>query len=84
MNRMKEDMKAMQEDLRNSDKEITSLKKKVEILQKTLSTPTRTNEALSRLVFESPAPMELKQPRLHRPEGSGGHRPQRDLRRFHP
>lgn len=71
MNRMKEEMKAMQEDLRNSDKEITSLKKKVEILQKTLSTPTRTNEALSRLVFESPAPMELKQPRLHQPEGSG-------------
>ncbi|KAG9353245.1 hypothetical protein JZ751_017821 [Albula glossodonta] len=70
MNRMKEDMKAMQEDLKNSDKEITSLKKKVEILQKTLSTPTRTNEALSRLVFESPAPMELKQPRLHQPVGN--------------
>lgn len=29
-----------------------SLKKKVELLQKTLSTPTRTNEALSRLIFE--------------------------------
>lgn len=29
-----------------------SLKKKVEFLQRTLSTPTRTNEALSRLVFE--------------------------------
>ncbi|KAI1890904.1 hypothetical protein AGOR_G00158400 [Albula goreensis] len=70
MNRMKEDMKAMQDDLKNSDKEITSLKKKVEILQKTLSTPTRTNEALSRLVFESPAPMELKQPRLHQPVGN--------------
>ncbi|KAJ8361145.1 hypothetical protein SKAU_G00176700 [Synaphobranchus kaupii] len=70
MNRMREDMKAMQEDLRNSDKEITSLKKKVEILQKTLSTPTRTNEALSRLVFESPAPVDLKQPRLHQPGGS--------------
>ncbi|KPP59629.1 hypothetical protein Z043_122432 [Scleropages formosus] len=47
-----------------------SLKKKVEILQKTLSTPTRTNEALSRLVFESPAPVELKQPRLHQPADS--------------
>ncbi|KAJ8259804.1 hypothetical protein GJAV_G00173630 [Gymnothorax javanicus] len=71
MSRTKEDMKAMQEDLRSSDREITSLKKKVEILQKTLSTPTRTNEALSRMVFESPAPVELKQPRLHQPEGSG-------------
>lgn len=29
-----------------------SLKKKVELLQKTLSTPTRTNETLSRLIFE--------------------------------
>ncbi|KAM4613293.1 E3 ubiquitin-protein ligase TRAIP [Polymixia lowei] len=65
MNRNKEDMKAVQNDLSNADKEISSLKKKVEILQKTLSTPTRTNEALSRLVFESPAPMELKQPRLN-------------------
>lgn len=29
-----------------------SLKKKVEFLQKSLSTPTRTNEAVSRLIFE--------------------------------
>uniref|UniRef100_A0A8C1BN22 TRAF-interacting protein n=2 Tax=Cyprinus carpio TaxID=7962 RepID=A0A8C1BN22_CYPCA len=61
-NRTKEDMKALQNDLSNADKEITSLKKKVEILQRTLSTPTRTNEAISRLVFESPAPLELKPP----------------------
>uniref|UniRef100_A0A672KYW1 E3 ubiquitin-protein ligase TRAIP-like n=1 Tax=Sinocyclocheilus grahami TaxID=75366 RepID=A0A672KYW1_SINGR len=39
-----------------------SLKKKVEILQRTLSTPNRTNEAISRLVFESPAPLVLKPP----------------------
>ncbi|XP_058229695.1 E3 ubiquitin-protein ligase TRAIP [Hemibagrus wyckioides] len=70
MTRAKDDMKALQNDLNNSDKEITSLKKKVEILQKTLSTPTRTNEAISRLVFESPAPVELKSPRLHRPSDS--------------
>ncbi|XP_047439885.1 E3 ubiquitin-protein ligase TRAIP [Mugil cephalus] len=67
VNRTKEDMKSLQNDLVNADKEINSLKKKVEFLQKSLSTPTRTNEALSRLVFESPAPMELKQPRLHQP-----------------
>uniref|UniRef100_A0A8C8HE85 TRAF-interacting protein n=1 Tax=Oncorhynchus tshawytscha TaxID=74940 RepID=A0A8C8HE85_ONCTS len=70
MNRTNDDMKAVQNDLTNADKEITSLKKKVEILQKTLSTPTRTNEALSRLVFESPAPVELQQPRLHQPANS--------------
>uniref|UniRef100_A0A3Q3WBW6 RING-type domain-containing protein n=1 Tax=Mola mola TaxID=94237 RepID=A0A3Q3WBW6_MOLML len=66
----KEDMKSLQIDLMKADKEITSLKNKVEFLQKTLSTPTRTNEALSRLVFESPVPLELKQPRFHQPAGS--------------
>ncbi|XP_056590971.1 E3 ubiquitin-protein ligase TRAIP [Triplophysa dalaica] len=60
--RANDDMRALQKDLSNADKEITSLKKKVEILQRTLSTPTRTNEAISRLVFESPAPLELKRP----------------------
>ncbi|KAM7402624.1 hypothetical protein PAMP_017847 [Pampus punctatissimus] len=70
VNQTKEDMKSLQNDLANADKEISSLKKKVEFLQKTLSTPTRTNEALSRLVFESPAPMELKKPRLHHPADS--------------
>ncbi|TRY59873.1 hypothetical protein DNTS_035284 [Danionella cerebrum] len=63
-NRTKDEMKALQNDLSSADKEITSLKKKVEILQRTLSTPTRTNEAISRLVFESPAPLELK-PQSH-------------------
>ncbi|XP_061148295.1 E3 ubiquitin-protein ligase TRAIP [Syngnathus typhle] len=65
--RTKEDMKSLQNDLVNADKEISSLKKKVEFLQKSLSTPTRTNEMLSRLVFESPAPIDLKQPHLHQP-----------------
>uniref|UniRef100_A0A4W5JWG9 Uncharacterized protein n=1 Tax=Hucho hucho TaxID=62062 RepID=A0A4W5JWG9_9TELE len=35
-----------------------------------MSTLTRTNEALSRLVFQSPAPMELKQTHLHQPANS--------------
>uniref|UniRef100_A0A8C6UPP3 TRAF-interacting protein n=1 Tax=Neogobius melanostomus TaxID=47308 RepID=A0A8C6UPP3_9GOBI len=66
----KEDMKALQNDLNAADKEISSLKKKIQVLQTTLSTPSRTNEALSRLVFESPAPLELKQPRFHQPSDS--------------
>ncbi|KAM6947700.1 E3 ubiquitin-protein ligase TRAIP isoform 1-T2 [Lycodopsis pacificus] len=70
VNQTKEDMKSLQNDLASADKEISSLKKKVEFLQRTLSTPTRTNEAISRLVFESPAPVELKQPRLHQPADS--------------
>uniref|UniRef100_A0A8C2ZCQ8 TRAF-interacting protein n=1 Tax=Cyclopterus lumpus TaxID=8103 RepID=A0A8C2ZCQ8_CYCLU len=72
VNRTREDMTSLQNDLASADKEISSLKKKVEFLQRTLSTPTRANEALSRLVFESPAPMELKQPRLHQPADSQG------------
>ncbi|XP_019734941.1 E3 ubiquitin-protein ligase TRAIP [Hippocampus comes] len=67
VNQTKEDMKSLQNDLASADREISSLKKKVEFLQKSLSTPTRTNEALSRLVFESPAPIELNQPHLHPP-----------------
>lgn len=67
MNQTKEEMKALQNDLNAADREISSLKKKIEVLQHTLSTPSRTNEAISRLVFESPAPLELKQPRLHHP-----------------
>ncbi|XP_057701664.1 E3 ubiquitin-protein ligase TRAIP [Corythoichthys intestinalis] len=62
----KEDMKSLQNDLANADKEISSLKKKVEFLQKSLSTPTRTNEVLNRIIFESPAPVVLK-PHLHQP-----------------
>ncbi|CAJ1051304.1 E3 ubiquitin-protein ligase TRAIP [Xyrichtys novacula] len=67
VNQTKDEMKSLQKDLSNADSEISSLKKKVEFLQRTLSTPTRTNEALSRLVFESPAPMELKHPQFHQP-----------------
>ncbi|XP_069500263.1 E3 ubiquitin-protein ligase TRAIP isoform X2 [Ambystoma mexicanum] len=67
LDKTKEELRNSQKELRGADKEILSLKKKVEFLQKTLSTPTETNEAISRLVFESPAPLELQRPRLHRP-----------------
>ncbi|XP_072308941.1 E3 ubiquitin-protein ligase TRAIP [Eucyclogobius newberryi] len=70
VNQTNEDMKALHKDLSAADKEISSLKKKIEVLQHTLSTPSRTNEALSRLVFESPAPLELRHPRLHQPSDS--------------
>ncbi|XP_067908162.1 E3 ubiquitin-protein ligase TRAIP isoform X2 [Heterodontus francisci] len=67
LEKIKEELRASQEDLRNADKEIMNLKKKVEFLQKSLSTPNRTNEAISRLIFESPAPVDLQYPKLHRP-----------------
>uniref|UniRef100_A0A4W3JIF6 TRAF-interacting protein n=1 Tax=Callorhinchus milii TaxID=7868 RepID=A0A4W3JIF6_CALMI len=67
LQKAKDDLQASQEDLRNADREIVSLKKKVEFLQKSLSTPNRTNEAISRLLFESPAPVDLQHPKLHKP-----------------
>ncbi|XP_056381200.1 E3 ubiquitin-protein ligase TRAIP [Hyla sarda] len=63
----REDLGATQKELENADREIMSLKKKVEFLQKTLSTPTATNEAISRLIFESPAPIGLQRPKLRPP-----------------
>ncbi|XP_030314361.1 E3 ubiquitin-protein ligase TRAIP isoform X2 [Calypte anna] len=47
-----------------------SLKKKIDILQDTLKVPSVTRETLSRLVFESPTPVELQHPKLHCPADS--------------
>uniref|UniRef100_A0A8B9PME0 TRAF interacting protein n=1 Tax=Apteryx owenii TaxID=8824 RepID=A0A8B9PME0_APTOW len=70
LEKTKEELKSTQKDLKNADKEILSLKKKIEILQDTLKVPSVTRETLSRLVFESPTPMELRHPKLHRPAHS--------------
>ncbi|KAM6248040.1 E3 ubiquitin-protein ligase TRAIP isoform 1-T1 [Spheniscus humboldti] len=70
LEKTKEELKSTQKDLKNADKEILSLKKKIDILQDTLKMPSVTRETLSRLVFESPAPVELRQPKLHRPAHS--------------
>ncbi|NXG21219.1 TRAIP ligase, partial [Grallaria varia] len=65
-----EELKSTQKDLKNADKEILSLKKKIDILQDTLKVPSVTRETLSRLVFESPTPVELRHPKLHHPADS--------------
>ncbi|NWW95576.1 TRAIP ligase, partial [Rhynochetos jubatus] len=70
LEKTKEELKSTQKDLKNADKEILSLKKKIDILQDTLKVPSVTRETLSRLVFESPAPVELQHPKLHRPAHS--------------
>ncbi|CAN8186035.1 unnamed protein product [Coccothraustes coccothraustes] len=70
LEKTKEELKSTQKDLKNADKEILSLKKKIDILQDTLKVPSVTRETLSRLVLESPAPMELHHPKLHRPAHS--------------
>ncbi|XP_073414975.1 E3 ubiquitin-protein ligase TRAIP [Dendrobates tinctorius] len=65
--RTRDELGVAQKELENADREILSLKKKVEFLQKTLSSPTATNEAISRLICESPAPIGLQRPRLRPP-----------------
>ncbi|KAM5148200.1 E3 ubiquitin-protein ligase TRAIP isoform 1-T1 [Mantella aurantiaca] len=67
LDKIREELGASQKELQNADKEIMSLKKRIEFLQRTLSTPTATNEALSRLIFESPAPIGLERPKLRPP-----------------
>ncbi|XP_061864541.1 E3 ubiquitin-protein ligase TRAIP [Colius striatus] len=75
LEKTKEELKSTQKDLKSADKEILSLKKKIDILQDTLKVPPVTRETLSRLVFESPAPVDLRPPKLHRPP----HSPEIDL-----
>ncbi|OXB78646.1 UNVERIFIED_CONTAM: hypothetical protein H355_002611 [Colinus virginianus] len=70
LEKTKEALKSTQKDLKNADKEILSLKKKIDILQDTLKVPSATRETLSRLVFESPTPVELQHPKLHCPAHS--------------
>lgn len=67
LDQTKLELRSAQKDLQSADKEITSLRKKLTILQGTLSLPPVTSETVSRLVFESPAPVEMLNPRLHRP-----------------
>ncbi|NXG53199.1 TRAIP ligase, partial [Psilopogon haemacephalus] len=67
LEKTEEELKSTQKDLKNADKEILSLKKKIAILQDTLKVPSVTRETISRLVSESPAPVELQHPKLHRP-----------------
>uniref|UniRef100_G1KHN0 TRAF interacting protein n=1 Tax=Anolis carolinensis TaxID=28377 RepID=G1KHN0_ANOCA len=66
-----EELKNAHTDLRNADREITSLKKKFRVLQDTTKVPSLSNETLNRLVIESPAPVELLKPKLHRPALNG-------------
>ncbi|NXP53840.1 TRAIP ligase, partial [Heliornis fulica] len=70
LQKTEEELKSTQKDLKNADKEILSLKKRIDILQDTLKVPSVTRETLSRLIFESPAPVELRHPKLHCPSHS--------------
>ncbi|KAM6159925.1 E3 ubiquitin-protein ligase TRAIP [Erethizon dorsatum] len=61
------ELRSAQKDLQNADKEITSLKKKLTMLQETLNLPPVASETVNRLVLESPAPVEMLNPKLCRP-----------------
>ncbi|EHB14818.1 TRAF-interacting protein [Heterocephalus glaber] len=67
LDQTKLELKSAQKDLQNADKEITSLRKKLTMLQETLNLTPVANETVNRLVLESPAPVEMLKPKLHRP-----------------
>uniref|UniRef100_A0A673VDC2 TRAF interacting protein n=1 Tax=Suricata suricatta TaxID=37032 RepID=A0A673VDC2_SURSU len=61
------ELRSAQKDLQNADKEIVSLKKKLTMLQETLNLPPVDSETVNRLVLESPAPLEMLNPKLRQP-----------------
>nr|XP_003409921.1 E3 ubiquitin-protein ligase TRAIP [Loxodonta africana] len=67
LDQAKLELKSSQKDLQSADKEITSLKKKLTMLQETLNLPAVASETVNRLVLESPAPVEMLNPKLRRP-----------------
>ncbi|OBS71349.1 hypothetical protein A6R68_00182 [Neotoma lepida] len=67
LDQIKLELRSAQKDLESADKEIASLRKKLKMLQETLNLPPVASETVSRLFFESPAPVEMLTPKLHRP-----------------
>lgn len=67
LDQTKLELRSVQKDLENADKEIASLKKKLMMLQETLNLPPVASETVNRLVLESPAPIEMVNPKLRRP-----------------
>ncbi|KAM6169536.1 E3 ubiquitin-protein ligase TRAIP [Rhynchocyon petersi] len=67
LDQAKLELKSSQKDLQSAEKEISSLKKKLTMLQETLNLPPVDNETVNRLVFESPAPVEMLNLKLRRP-----------------
>ncbi|EDO40849.1 predicted protein [Nematostella vectensis] len=55
-------------DLTRVEKESASLKKKLSKLEQAFNSPSPRSSAITRLMRESPAPMEFKRPRLTPPE----------------
>ncbi|KAM7063451.1 E3 ubiquitin-protein ligase TRAIP isoform 3-T3 [Molossus nigricans] len=67
LDQAKLELRSAQKDLQSADKEIASLKKKLAMLQETLNLPPVDSETVNRLVFESPAPLEMLSLKLRRP-----------------
>ncbi|XP_006171005.1 E3 ubiquitin-protein ligase TRAIP isoform X2 [Tupaia chinensis] len=67
LDQAKLELKSAQKDLHSAEKEIASLKKKLKMLQETLNLPPVASETVSRLLLESPAPVEMQNLKLCRP-----------------
>ncbi|XP_033101521.1 E3 ubiquitin-protein ligase TRAIP-like isoform X1 [Anneissia japonica] len=64
-------IKALEEEVSSLEKDKENLKQKLEILQRSVKSPSGAKGVISRLLFESPAPFNLKAPKLQDPEDWG-------------
>lgn len=67
LTKSKEHLKMAEEDIRRLEDENASYKKKLTAMEKAFASPSPRSSAIGRLIRESPAPMDIKRPRLSSP-----------------
>lgn len=64
LTKMKDNLKMAEEDIQKLEKENASYKNKLTAMERAFSSPSPRSSAIGRLIRESPAPMDIKRPRL--------------------
>ncbi|XP_020605503.1 E3 ubiquitin-protein ligase TRAIP-like [Orbicella faveolata] len=67
LTKTKEHLKMAEEDIRRLEDENASYKKKLTAMEKAFASPSPRSSAIGRLIRESPAPVDIKRPRLSSP-----------------
>ncbi|RMX53741.1 hypothetical protein pdam_00000459, partial [Pocillopora damicornis] len=68
LTKIKDHLKMAEEDIQRLEKENASYKKKLTAMERAFASPSPRSSAIGRLIRESPAPMDIKRPRLSCPE----------------
>lgn len=68
LKKSKDHLKMAEEDIRRLEQENSSYKKKLTAMERAFASPSPRSSAIGRLIRESPAPMDIKRPRLSCPE----------------